>query len=135
MFLTSIHQKNIGKLNQAIAPPCIASSGVQHHAPHALVDPYYHHLQYTSYQHSQNPNPNPYVLIDPIKALDYGLSPSGVDPGASASSLAHSHGGAYDPNVAYAHHLAAIYASGCYQDPNAVNALQNWAAEELRYYG
>ena len=65
----------MGKLNQAITPPCVASSGVQHHTP---VDPYSHHLQYASYQHSQNPNPNPYVPIDPIKAQDQGLSPLGL---------------------------------------------------------
>ncbi|XP_057487923.1 uncharacterized protein LOC130773972 [Actinidia eriantha] len=96
---------------------------VQHHAP--PVDPYSHHIQYASHQHSlyQNPNPN------------QGLRPPGVDPAASASSLAHSHGGAYNPSVAYVHHQAAIDASGYYQDPNAVNALQNWAAEVLRYHG
>ncbi|XP_057502418.1 uncharacterized protein LOC130786188 [Actinidia eriantha] len=97
------HQKNVKKLNQAFAPSCcVAPSGLQRrvsHAPH--VDPYSHHLQCASYQ------------------------PPGVDPGASASSLAHSHGGAYDPSVAYAHHLAAIYASGCNKDPNAVNAHPN----------
>ncbi|GFZ19258.1 hypothetical protein Acr_27g0009970 [Actinidia rufa] len=101
------------------------------------VDPYSHHLQYASYQHSliPNPNPNPYVPIDPLKTRDQGLIPTGVDPGASASSVAHIHGGAYDPGVAYAHPQAAIDGSGYYQDPNAVNALQNWAADVLRYYG
>ena len=101
------------------------------------VNPYSHHLQFASYQHSlnPNPNPNPYVPIDPLKTRDQGLIPPGVDPGASASSVAHNHGGAYDPGVAYTHPQAAIDGSGYYQDPNAVNVLQNWAADVLRYYG
>ncbi|KAL6954639.1 hypothetical protein U1Q18_038990 [Sarracenia purpurea var. burkii] len=106
---------------------------MQHHLPQnpnsLPVDPQSHHLypsHFVSHQQSEIPNPNP----------NPNPNPPGIDPGACVSHVHET----YPPVAAYAHHQAAdasalALQSGYYQDPSVVNALQNWAAEVLQYYG
>ncbi|GFY86992.1 hypothetical protein Acr_05g0006310 [Actinidia rufa] len=98
---------------------------VQHHAP--PVDPYSHHIQYASYQHSLNPNPNP----NP----NQGLRPLGLTLALLLARWP----------IATSVHTIPVWPMfitrrrsmplDIIRIQNAVNALQNWAAEVLRFHG